>query len=67
MHDIVFVEFLEGLEELPEDDQCLVLLEYLFLLQVGLEGAAVAVLVDEVEVVGGFEGLDEPHDVLVFQ
>jgi len=36
-------------------------------LEEGLEGATVAVLVNKVEVVGSFESLDEPDNILVLK
>jgi hypothetical protein len=67
MHDVVLIEFLECLQKLLEDDQCFLLPQRLLLLEEGLEGASVAVLIDEVEVVGRLEGLDEADDVLVLE
>lgn len=50
---------------MPENDQGFFLLEHLFLLKETLERATVAVLIDKVEIVGGFECLDEPDNILI--
>ena len=65
MHDVVLVEDLEGVDELLEDEQRLLFGDDAVLAEDALEGAAVAVLVDEVEVVGGLEHVDVLDDVLV--
>lgn len=53
MHDVVLVEFLESLQQLPEDDEGLGFLQELFLLQQSLQVALVAVLVHKIEIVRG--------------
>jgi hypothetical protein len=65
MHDIVLIESLEGLEKLPEDEQGLFLFEHIVFSEESLESAAIAVLVDEVEVVLGLEHVEVGDDVLV--
>lgn len=65
VHDVVLVEDLEGLKHLLEDEEGLLLGELLLLGEESLEGAAVAVLVDEVEVVGGLEHVVVADDVRV--
>ena len=67
MHNIVLVQLLKGLQQLSEDDQSLLLAEHLLFLQQGLKGTPVTVLVDKIEVVGSFEGLYEPDDILIFE
>jgi hypothetical protein len=67
MHDVVLVELLKSLEQLPEDNEGLGFFEHLLLIDQTLKSTAVAVLVHKVEVVGGLQGLDEPDDVLVPQ
>lgn len=67
VHDVVLIEFFERLQQLPEDDECFLLPEGFLFLEEGLEGAAIAVLIYEVEVVGCFEGFDEANDVVVFE
>ena len=66
MHDVVLVEDLEGFEELFEDEEGFFFLEGVFLPEEPLQSAAVAVLVDEVEVVLGFEHVVVGDDVFVF-
>ncbi len=55
VHDVVFIEDLEGLEELFEDEQSIGFWELDLLGEEVLEGATVAVLIDKVEIVGCFE------------
>ena len=65
MHDVVLVEHLEGVDKLFEDEQGLFLNDDFVLPEKALEGAPVAVLVDEVEVVGRLEHIDVLDDVLI--
>ena len=65
MHDVVLVEDLEGVDELFEYFEGFGLLDDAVFAEYALEGAAVAVLVDEVEVVGRLEHVDVLDDVLV--
>lgn len=58
MHNVVLVEHLEGLDELFEDQEGLPFGNDAILAEHALEGASVAVLVDEVEVVGRLEHVD---------
>ena len=67
MHDVVLVEFLEGFEELLEVEEGFGFGEEFAFFEEGFDGAPIAVLVDEVEVVGSFEGFDELDDVVVFE
>lgn len=55
VHDVVFIEDLEGLEELFEDEQSIGFWEFDLLGEEILEGTTVAVLIDKVEIVGCFE------------
>ena len=66
VHDVVLVEDLEGVDELFENEKGLFFGYDSVLAEHALEGASVAVLVDEVEVVGGFEHVDVLDDVLIF-
>lgn len=65
MHDVVLVEHLKSVNELLEDQECLFFWDDAILPEHSLERASVAVLVDEVEVVGGLEHVDVLDDVLV--
>lgn len=65
MHDIVFVKNLEGLKELFENEQSLWFAKFFLLGQQIFKGAPVAKLIDEVEVVGGFEHVIVSDDVRV--
>ncbi len=65
MHDVVFVEYLEGIDELFEDEEGLLLRDDLVLPEDSFEGATVTELVDEVEVVGSLEHVDVFYYVLV--
>jgi predicted dithiol-disulfide oxidoreductase (DUF899 family) len=63
----VFVEkFLEGVQDLFENDDGLLFLETLFGLDDVLKGASAAVLVDQVKVIDGAQHLYEADDVGVF-
>lgn len=66
MHDVVLIEHLEGIDELFEDKQGLFFWYYPILPEHALERAAVAVLIDEVEVVGSLEHIDVLDDMLIF-
>ena len=52
MHDVVLIEHLEGLKQLFEDKQRILLWQLALLIEKSLESAAVAEFVDEVEIVG---------------
>jgi hypothetical protein len=65
MHDLVLVEGLEGVEDLEEELDGLFLRERLVLLEVLGEIAFVAVLEDQIEVVGGLLDVVELDDVSV--
>lgn len=65
MHDLVLVEGLEGVEDLEEELDGLFLRERLVLLKVLGEIAFVAVLEDQIEVVGGLLDVVELDDVSV--
>ena len=67
MHDVVLIELFERLQQLPENNEGFLLPEAFLFLEEGLERAAIAVLIHEVEVVGRFEGFDEANDVVVFE
>ena len=63
VHNVVFIEDLEGLKQLLEDEEGIGLREFSLLTQQVLKSASVAVLVDEVEVIGGFEHVEIFDDV----
>lgn len=63
MHDVVLVQDLKGLKELFEDEKCVGFGKFTLLGQQVFEGASVAVLVDEIEVIGGFEHVKIFDDV----
>lgn len=65
VHDVVLVEDLEGVDELLEDEEGLLFGNDPLLAENALKRASVAVLVDEVEVVGRLEHVDVLDDVLV--
>lgn len=58
MHDIVFIEHFECLQNLPEESVSLDLGETSFLLNHPVQGTPIAELVDEVIVVGCLEHID---------
>ena len=66
MHDVVFVEYLEGVYELFEDEECLSFWNDSLFPEESFKGASIAVLIDEVEVVRGFEHVDILDDMLIF-
>ena len=63
MHDVVSGQNFEGFDDLPEVNETLFFGEGSLLLHKFIEGASVAELVDEVEVVGGLEHVDVFDDV----
>ena len=63
VHNVVFIEDLEGLKQLLEDEEGIGFWEFTLLAQQVLKSASVAVLVDEVEVIGGFEHVEIFDDV----
>jgi hypothetical protein len=63
MHDVVFVEHTESLNNLTEIGECNFLRETAAFLEEGLKGSAVAVLIYEVEVVDSFEHIEVFDDV----
>lgn len=65
MHDVVLVQHLESVDELFEVQERLLFRKYSFLAENALQSAAVAVLINEVEVVGRFEHVDVLDDVFV--
>ena len=67
MHDIIFIEFFECINKLSKDDKCLMLGQTFLFLKHGFEGTSIAILIDEVEVVGSFECLDKPDYILIFE
>jgi len=66
VHNVVFVEYLESIDELFEDEQRLFFRYNSIFAQHAFKGASVAELVDKVEVVGRFEHVYVLDDVLVF-
>ena len=63
VHDVAFGEDFEGLDHLAEEEEGFFLVEGALLLHEFVHGAAVAELVDEVEVVCCFEHVDVLDDV----
>lgn len=66
MHDIVFIEDLEGIDELFEDEEGLSFGDNSLFSEHSFEGSSIAVLIDEIEVIGGFEHIDIFDDMLIF-
>jgi hypothetical protein len=65
MHNVVLVEHLEGFDELFEDEEGLSFGNDAILAEHALESTSVAVLVDEVEIVGRLEHVDVFDDMFV--
>lgn len=63
VHNIVFNQHFEGLQEIFEIFQSPFFAKVLVLFDQRLESATIAVLVHEVHIVGSFENLDELDDV----
>lgn len=63
MHDIASWEYFEGFHHLAEEEECSFFGEGSFLLHEFVHGSSIAVFVDKVEVVGGFEHVDVLDDV----
>jgi hypothetical protein len=66
MHDVILIEYLKGIDELLEDEQSPLFRNDSIFPEYSLERASIAVLVDEVEVVGGLEHVHIFDDMLVF-
>jgi len=65
MHDIVLVKDLESIDELLEDKEGVSFGNNSLLAEHSFKGASIAVLIDEVEVVGSFEHIDVLDDMLI--
>jgi hypothetical protein len=65
MHDVVLVEYLEGIDELFEDKKCCFLRDDSILAQHAFECPSVAILIDEIEVIGSLEHVDILDDMLI--
>lgn len=65
MHDVVLIEYLEGIDELLEYFECFLFLDDSIFAEYAFKSAPVAVLVDEVEVVGSLEHVYVLDDVLI--
>lgn len=63
VHNVRSGQQLEGLEQVTEVSESLAFIEPALRLDLLLESASVAILVDEVVVVGSFQDLNEPHNV----
>lgn len=63
MHDVAAGEYPKGFDDLSEEEQCAFFWEGAFLLHEFVKGAAVAVLIDEVEVISSLEHVDVFDDV----
>jgi hypothetical protein len=63
MHDVAAGENLESLHHLPEEIKCSLFREGTFLLHEFIHSAAVAILIDKVEIIGSFEHVDVLDDV----
>lgn len=66
MHDVVLIEYLKSIDELFEDQKCFLFGYHFVFAKYAFESAAVAVLINEVEVVGCFEHVDILDNMLVF-
>ena len=65
MHDVVLIEYLESIDELLEYFECFLFLDDSIFAEYAFKSAPVAVLVDEVEVVGSLEHVYVFDDVLI--
>lgn len=65
MHDVILVEHLKGLKQLFENEQGLFFGEDALPFEDAFESSAVAVFVDEIEIVGSFEHVNILDDVVV--
>jgi len=65
MHNVVLIEYLEGIDELLENQKSLFLGQGSFFSESALECASVAVFVDEIEIIRCFEHVDILNYVLI--
>lgn len=65
MHDIVFIEHLERVDKLLENQQCVLLRDDPFLPEHTLQSAPITVLVNKVKVIRSLEHVDVLDDVLM--
>ena len=65
MHDFIFDEGLEGMQNLDEVLDSLIFGEFLLVLEVCAQIALIAVLEDQVDVVGGLLDVEELDDVVI--
>ena len=63
MHDVILVQDLKGLKELFEDEKGIGFGKLTLLGQKVLEGASIAILVDEVEVIWSFDHIEIYDDI----
>jgi hypothetical protein len=63
VHDIASGEDFEGFHHLTKEEECSFFWEGTFFLHEFVHGPSIAILVDEVEVVGGFKHVDIFDDI----
>jgi len=66
VHNVIFVEYLKGIDELFEDEQGLFFGYNSIFPEHAFECASVAVFIDEVEVIGSLEHVYVLDNVLIF-
>jgi hypothetical protein len=65
VHDVVLVQYLEGFEELFENQEGRLFREFSLSGKQTLQSTSIAVLVNEVKIIGCFEHVEVADDVLV--
>lgn len=66
VHDFILDQGLEGMEDLNKIFDSLVFVDLLLLLEVSPEVSLVAVVQDQIDVVGSLLDVDEANDVVIF-
>lgn len=65
MHNVVFIEYLESVNKLFEDEKCLFFRYYSIFSKHAFKCPSVAVLIDEIEIVGCFQHIDVLDNMLI--
>jgi hypothetical protein len=65
VHNLVFNQGLEGIENLNKELDCLLFVESLFLFEIGRQIALIAILQNEIEVIGRFFNIVKLDNVAI--
>ena len=65
MHDVIFIENLKRFQKLLKDEQRILFWQFDLFWKKTFKSTTVAVLINEIEVIGGFEHVNVLDDVVV--